>query len=58
VQRRLGIRAGETTTDGKFHLERVACFGACALAPVMVLDDKVYGNLTPEQALRLLDQVP
>lgn len=46
-ERRLGIRQGETTGDGEFSLERVACVGCCALAPVVVVDDKVEGKVTP-----------
>ena len=46
IERELGIRPGETTGDGEFSLETVNCLGACALAPVMVMDGKYYGNLT------------
>ena len=49
----LGI--SESTVYG-VSLERVACFGSCALAPVMVVDDKVYGNVSPEQALDILKE--
>jgi len=43
---RLGLEPGETSTaDGKFDLERVACLGCCALAPVVMVDDKVHGRL-------------
>ncbi len=42
-ERRLGIKAGETTLDYEFSLERVACLGSCALAPVIVVDGKVHG---------------
>ncbi len=47
VRRELGLQSGSTTADYKFGVERVACFGSCALAPVMVVDDRVYGRLTP-----------
>ncbi|MBL7076424.1 MAG: NADH-quinone oxidoreductase subunit NuoE [Kiritimatiellae bacterium] len=57
VSARLGIKPGETTRDFEFSVERVACFGSCALAPVMVVNDKVYGNVTPEMAVRLLDEL-
>ena len=43
----LGISNGETTQDGKFTLDGVRCIGACGLAPVMLIDDDVYGSLTP-----------
>ena len=55
VSRQLGIDTGETTPDGKFSLERVACFGSCALAPVLVLDEKVYGRMTSRQAKKLIE---
>ncbi len=44
----LGIKPGETTPDGKFSLDTSRCFGACALAPVMVIGEKVYGNVRPD----------
>ncbi len=46
VERDLDVERGGTTKDYKFSLERVACFGSCALAPVMVVDKNVYGRLT------------
>jgi len=55
VEKKLGITSGETTEDHEFSLERVACFGSCALAPVMVVDEKVYGNVSPEQAVEILE---
>jgi len=57
MERELNISAGGTTDDYKFSLERVACFGSCALAPVMVIDDKVYGRLTPAKAKEILANV-
>ena len=48
IKRHLGIEAGETTEDYNFTVERVACFGSCALAPVMVVNDDVHGRVTPE----------
>ncbi len=55
VERELGIHCGETTVDYKFSLERVACFGACALAPVMVVDKAVNGKMTNPKAKKILD---
>ena len=46
VERILGIKPGETSDDFLFSTDRVACVGSCALAPVMVIDDKVYGTMT------------
>jgi NADH-quinone oxidoreductase subunit E len=57
VQAALGIAPGETTEDFEFSLERVACFGSCALAPVLVIDDTVYGNMTPERAVDILESL-
>lgn len=46
-ERRLGIKEGQTTPDREFSLERVACVGCCALAPVVVVDEKVEGKVSP-----------
>jgi len=56
VERKLGIQSGETTEDYKFSLERVACFGCCALAPVMVVDNTVYGKMTPAMVKKILNK--
>ena len=48
IKRTLGIDPDETTKDGVFSLEIVNCVGACALAPVMVIDGKYYGKVTAE----------
>ena len=57
VERQLEIKPGEITPDHKFGLERVACFGCCALAPVIVVDNKAYGKLTVDQVKKLLTNV-
>ena len=54
VRKKLGIKPGETTEDYEFTLERVACLGSCALAPVVVVDDKVHGVMTPAKTEELL----
>ena len=55
VERELNIKPGQITTDDNlFTLERVACFGSCALAPIMVIDDRVYGRVTVAKAIQLL----
>lgn len=56
LEKELGIQSGETTGDGKFTLETVACIGACGLAPVISINNKVHGNMTPQMAVKLLDQ--
>lgn len=55
VTRKVGILPGETTRDREFSLECVACFGSCALAPVVVLDDKVYGRMTTRKMQKLIE---
>ena len=54
VERELGIQIGGTTKNYKFTLERVACVGCCALAPVMIIDDTVYAQMTATKALKIL----
>jgi len=44
LKRRLNVEPGEATADGKYQLERVACLGCCALAPVLTIDNKIYGE--------------
>jgi len=56
VARQLDVKPGGTTKDYKFSLERVACFGSCALAPVMVVDNTVYGRMSPAKAKEVLSQ--
>ena len=54
LESELGIKAGETTPDLEYTLETVACFGSCALAPVVVLNNKVYGKITAEEVKKIL----
>jgi len=54
VSELLGIRDGETSEDLKFSFETVACLGACALSPVMVVDNRCYGKMTPQRARQIL----
>ena len=55
VRRELGVEPGGTTSDYKFSLERVACFGCCALAPVVVIDKTVHSRMSPSKVKQLLD---
>ncbi|MCG8402961.1 MAG: NADH-quinone oxidoreductase subunit NuoE [Firmicutes bacterium] len=55
-ERELGICHGETTEDYEYSLERVACVGACALAPVVVVGKKVYGNVAPGKVKGILEK--
>ena len=50
----LGIGPGETTADGRFSLELTNCIGSCDRAPAMLVDDEVYGGLTPERVSEIL----
>ncbi len=54
MEEELGINCGGTTKDHNFSLERIACFGACALAPVMVVDKTIYGKMTTTTARQIL----
>lgn len=53
-KRRLEIREGESTPDGKFFLGALRCVGACSLAPVVMVNEKVYGNVTAEKVADIL----
>ena len=55
VEKRLGIKSGECTPDGLFSIESCRCVGACGLAPVMMVDEDVYGKVTPEQVDAIID---
>jgi len=48
-ERKLEIKAGQTTLDREFSIDRVACVGCCALAPVAIVDDTVYGHMAPSK---------
>ena len=57
LEARLGITVGQTTPDGQFTLETSSCLGTCGVAPVMSIDDEVYGNLTAEKVARILERI-
>ncbi|NPV76030.1 MAG: NAD(P)H-dependent oxidoreductase subunit E [Anaerolineae bacterium] len=46
IERKLGIRVGETTPDGLFELQQVACLGCCAQSPVLQVNDHIYGQVS------------
>ncbi|MBE0416103.1 MAG: NADH-quinone oxidoreductase subunit NuoE [Dehalococcoidia bacterium] len=54
VEKQLGIKPGGTTPDLEYSLESIACFGSCALSPVMVVDETVYGRMTHEKVREIL----
>jgi len=56
LKQKLGIHVGECTEDGKFSLDACRCIGACGLAPVIMINDDVYGRLTPEQIQGIVDK--
>ncbi len=56
LETEIGIKVGETSEDGKYTLEATRCLGCCGLAPVMVINDKVYGRLEPGQITGILKE--
>jgi NADH-quinone oxidoreductase subunit E len=57
LSRKLGIRVGETTPDGVFTLRTVECLGDCGRAPVMMVGDRYYDDLTPEKLDGIIDEL-
>ncbi len=57
VERKLGIKSGETSEDGEFSLETVMCLGCCAIGPVVVVDDRYYGRMTTAKLESMLMQL-
>ena len=55
-KKELNIKVGETTADGKFSLNCLRCVGACGLAPVAMIGDKVYGRIAPDGVKAILDE--
>jgi len=56
IKKILSIEPGGTTEDGKFSLETVNCLGSCAIAPVMVVNEKYYGKVTPAMVKGILEE--
>jgi NADH-quinone oxidoreductase subunit E len=54
MEKQLGIKAGETTSDMEYSLETIACIGACALAPTMTIDNETYGKMTTKKVAEVL----
>ena len=52
----LGIKNGEITADRKFSLDATRCIGACGLAPVLTVNEEVYGRLTPDMIQGIIDK--
>lgn len=55
IKNKLGIDIGETTKDKKFSLALTNCIGACDAAPAMMINEKIYGNLTPQKVRQIID---
>lgn len=56
IQEELGISVGQTTPDRKFSISATRCLGACGLAPVLVVNEDVYGRLKPEDVKEILNK--
>ena len=56
LEEKLGIKSGESSSDGKFSLEATRCIGACGLAPVLTVNDEVYGRLKKEDVDKILEK--
>ncbi|HPS56282.1 MAG TPA: NAD(P)H-dependent oxidoreductase subunit E [Sedimentisphaerales bacterium] len=56
IKNELGIEEGGITEDGLFSLQPARCLGACGLAPVVMIDDKIYGNLTGKKIVEIIKQ--
>jgi NADH-quinone oxidoreductase subunit E len=57
IQESLMVKDGETTEDGLFTLESVACLGCCSLAPVMMIGDDTYGKLTGTESIKIIKNI-
>ncbi|MDZ8119890.1 NADH-quinone oxidoreductase subunit NuoE [Pontiella agarivorans] len=57
LERRLGISDGETTADGRYTLESVACLGCCSLAPVVAVDDDISARVDRGAVVKLIDEL-
>jgi NADH-quinone oxidoreductase subunit E len=55
IERKLNITAGETTSDGKYSIDALRCVGACGLAPVVIVDGKVFGRVKKTEINKILE---
>lgn len=53
----LSIKNGETTEDGLFTINNVACLGCCSLSPVMMINGETFGTLTPQKAVKIIKEI-
>jgi len=56
VQKQMGIKPGQTTSDSRFDFQEIACLGCCALAPVVEIDGRIYGKMNPEELRKVLHE--
>jgi NADH-quinone oxidoreductase subunit E len=56
IKKKLSIDVGQTTTDGAFTLELASCLGICGVAPAMMINEEMFGKLTPERLDAILDE--
>ncbi len=56
IEKHLGIHAGENTEDMLYTVEEVHCVGACGMAPVVMINDRAHGKLTPESAVKVVKE--
>ncbi|MCE5323902.1 NADH-quinone oxidoreductase subunit NuoE [bacterium] len=58
IRNKIGLKDGQRTTkDMRYTLEKVSCLGACGLAPAVVINDKIYGHMTPEKVVAAIDEL-
>ncbi len=57
VAKAVGVMAGKVSADGLFCWQKVACLGCCSLAPAMMINDRVYGKLTPQSVAAIIDEL-
>jgi len=57
VAQATGAKEGQTSQDGKFTIERVACLGCCSLAPCVMINNEVHGRLTPESVNKIVSEI-
>lgn len=55
-EKQLDVKVGQTTPDGRFTVEVLRCVGACGLAPVVTINDRVYGHVTPSDVKKILTE--
>ena len=56
LRRRIGVEEGEVSPDGAFSIEEIRCLGACGLAPVVVIGDRTFGLIDPENAEEIIEK--